>query len=153
MPQDDVPDLPKTRGKRKIVLPLVLFFLAGAVGFAFTFLGLSPSSFFAAKATAKESAAFIELDPMTISITGNTDNRHLRIRAALEVDPAHVETVEKLRPRVMDVMNTYLHSVDLADVENPTALISLRSQIRRRIDLVVGGDMVTDLLVQEFVLN
>ena len=52
-----------------------------------------------------------------------------------------------------DVLNTYLQSLEMEDIEDPSSLLTLRSQMRRRIDLVVGGDRVHDLLVMEFVVN
>ena len=90
---------------------------------------------------------------MTVSVNGPTGRRHLRFRAELEVDPAGQADIEKRLPRVVDVLNTYLQSLTVAEIEDPSALLTLRSQMRRRIDLVVGGDRVHDLLVMEFVLN
>ena len=90
---------------------------------------------------------------MTVSVGDPNGRRHLRFRAELEVDSAGKGDVEKLLPRVVDVLNTYLQSLTIAEIEDPSALLTLRSQMRRRIDLVVGGDRVHDLLVMEFVLN
>jgi flagellar FliL protein len=77
----------------------------------------------------------------------------LRFSAQLEVSPQYVEDVTKLIPRVMDVLNSYLRAVSLADIEDPGALVSLRAQMLRRVQLVTGEGRVRDLLVMEFVLN
>lgn len=132
---------------------LAVMVLAGAAGFAVTFLEFSPGAFFKGDSDRKPSTAFIELEPMTVSVVSAERNRQLRVRSALEVDPAHVAEIDAMRPRISDVMITYLNSVEMEDIENPSALIALRSQMRRRIDLVLGGDRVKDLLVQEFVIN
>jgi len=46
-----------------------------------------------------------------------------------------------------------LRAVDVHDLENRNALIRLRSQMLRRIQLVIGQEQVRDLLIMEFVLN
>ena len=44
-------------------------------------------------------------------------------------------------------------SVALAELEDPAALVRLRAQILRRLQIVTGEGRVRDLLVTEFVLN
>lgn len=97
--------------------------------------------------------AFVPIEPMTISIGEPSKRRFLKFRGSLEVDKSVQADIERLLPRVMDVLNTYLSSLDLSDIEDPASLLILRSQMRRRIDLVVGGDRVRDLLVLEFVVS
>lgn len=97
--------------------------------------------------------AFVPLDPLVISLGGRDGGRHLRFRAELEVEPAFVGDVTALMPRVLDVLNSYLRAVDIGDIENPAALVNLRAQMLRRIQLVTGQGRVRDLLVTEFVVN
>ena len=59
----------------------------------------------------------------------------------------------QLTPRVMDVLNSYLRAVEVSDLEDPSALIGLRAQMLRRIQLVTGDGRVRDLLIMEFVLS
>jgi flagellar FliL protein len=61
--------------------------------------------------------------------------------------------VTHLLPRILDVLNGYLRAVELAELEDPDALVRLRAQMLRRIQIVTGQGMVRDLLVTEFVLN
>ena len=56
-------------------------------------------------------------------------------------------------PRIVDVMNGYLRALDAAELENPAALVRLRAQMLRRIQIVTGEGRVRDLLITEFVLN
>ena len=139
-----------------LIIGLVLALAGGGGAFAFT-SGMIGGGGGEKEAVAHEGIAddlaFIPIEPMTVSIGGLANRRHLRIRAELEVDEAGRGDVEKLLPRVVDVLNTYLQSLSIAEIEDPSALLTLRSQMRRRIDLVVGGDRVHDLLVMEFVLN
>ena len=143
----------KKRGIGRFILPVVVLCVAAAAGFAAVQLGLSPASLMPSGKAEKAEIAFVELEPMTVSIVTAERNKHLRVRTALEVNPEHKEEVLAMQPRITDVMITYLNSVELEDVESPSALLALRSQMRRRVDLVLGGDRVRDLLVQEFVIN
>lgn len=97
--------------------------------------------------------AFVELEPLIINLGPEAQSRHLRFRAQLEVMPSYQPEVTLLMPRVLDVLNSYLRAVEVAEFEKPTALITLRAQMLRRVQLVTGQDRVRDLLVTEFVLN
>lgn len=143
------------KSKLGLLVGVVLAVIGGAGGFFVTSSGmLSGDSSAPAKQVAYSGdVAFVPVDPMTISIGPPSDNRYLRFRAELEVKADKKADVETLLPRVVDVLNTYLRSISMADVEDPSALLTLRSQMRRRIDLVVGEDKVNDLLVMEFVVN
>jgi flagellar FliL protein len=56
-------------------------------------------------------------------------------------------------PRVVDVLNGFLRAVDVTDLEDPAALLRLRAQMLRRVQIVTGEGAVRDLLVMEFVVN
>ena len=98
-------------------------------------------------------AAFVALDPLVVSLSPASDRGYLRFSAQLEVAPEHVEEVEAIRPRIVDVLNGYLRAVDLADLEDPAALVRLRAQMLRRLQVVAGEGRIRDLLIMEFVLN
>ena len=97
--------------------------------------------------------AFVPIDPLVINLGPGSANRHLKFRAELEVEPAAADDVTALLPRVLDVLNSYLRAVSLSDLEEPTALIKLRAQMLRRIQIVTGEGRVRDLLIMEFILN
>ncbi|ARE40415.1 flagellar basal body-associated protein FliL [Rhodovulum sp. P5] len=96
---------------------------------------------------------FVELEKLIISLGPNAHSKHLQFRAQLEVPPEYRGDVERVTPRILDVLNSYLRAVDVAELERPTALITLRGQMLRRVQLVTGPERVRDLLVTEFVLN
>lgn len=97
--------------------------------------------------------AFVAIEPITISLTGSKFVRHLRFRSQLEVNSAHQKDVELILPRIVDVMNSYLRALDVAEFEDAQALAKLRGQMLRRVQVVAGQGRVRDLLVMEFVLN
>jgi flagellar protein FliL len=97
--------------------------------------------------------AFVPVDPLIISLGEGGSGQHLRFAATLEVAPEHEDEVVLLKPRIIDVLNGYLRAVEVARLEDPAALIQLRAQMLRRIQIVTGEGRVRDLLVTEFVLN
>ena len=95
--------------------------------------------------------AFVALDPMVISLQGA--QKYLKFTAQIEVDPASQAEVVAIQPRIVDVLNGYLRAVDTAELADPAALMRLRAQMLRRVQVVAGADKVRDLLIMEFVLN
>lgn len=151
----------KGRGKG-VIIGLVLALLMGGGAFFAVYSGivLGKSEGPASAEDAHQDAigtlppvAFVPLEPLVISLGSGARNQHLRFRAELEVVPGSESDVAKLTPRVMDVLNSYLRAVAIGDLENPAALINLRAQMLRRIQLVTGEGRVRDLLIMEFVLN
>lgn len=164
---------PKKASKLPLLIGLVLALAGGGGGFYAAWSGLLPFGGAATNGGAAHDApagaeggahdtgasmpdahvAFIELPQLVISMGRTSDMHHLRFQASLEVAPDHAGEVETLKPRVVDVLNSYLRALRPADIEAPGALIRIRGQMLRRIQLVAGEDRVRDLLVMEFVLN
>lgn len=151
---------PKKKGKKGLLIGLLLALCLGGGGFFAVYSGMILGSDDVAHEEEGSTpvadlapVAFVPLDPLVISLGRIADNRHLRFRAELEVDPKFLDDVTTLAPRVMDVLNSYLRAVSVSDLEDPAALVSLRAQMLRRVQLVTGEGRVRDLLVMEFVLN
>lgn len=146
----------KRRGYVALVVPLVVALVAAAGGFYATWSGLL---FGGGEATADETAsplpdiAFVRVDPVVVSLPENANSTHLRFTAQLEVNATYEADVTLLLPRIVDILNGYLRAIDVAEIEDPTALVRIRAQLLRRIQLVTGEGRVRDLLITEFVLN
>ncbi|MBK0325908.1 flagellar basal body-associated FliL family protein [Rhodobacteraceae bacterium F11138] len=151
---------PAKSKKLPMILGLVLALLGAGGGFYAVASGLL-SSHGDADLTAASSdhvealpdIAFVEIEPILISLTGGQHVQHLRFRAQLEVVSAHQSDVEHVLPRIVDVLNSYLRALRLEDFEDPLALTRLRAQMLRRVQIVVGKGRIRDLLIMEFVLN
>ena len=157
--QEDEP--PKKSSKLPLILGLVLALGGGGGGFYAVYSGLLLGSESDAEHAAEEDApkiadmpdvSFVAVEPLIISLNDEGGST-LRFRAQLEVRSPHKSEVEQLLPRVVDVLNSYLRAVDISDIRNNAALVRLRAQMLRRIQIVTGGDRVSDLLIMEFVLN
>ncbi len=141
---------------RGLLLPVILMLVGAAAGFGVVFLDLIPSpkppDAAVHEASSLPDVGFVPLDPVIISLADGTE-RHLRFKGELEVARNYETEVAALKPRIVDVLNSYLRAVRTEDLEDPAALVMLRGQMMRRIELVVGVGRVRDLLVMEFVLN
>lgn len=148
------------KSKLPLIVGVALALGLGGGGFFATYSGLILSQGVQADAEdapthadATDSVAFVALEPLIIALDPKAGPRHLRIAAQLEVPPSAQSDVAHLTPRILDVMNGYLRAIDLSDIEDPTALMRLRAQMLRRIQIVTGDGRVDDFLITEFVLN
>lgn len=97
--------------------------------------------------------AYVPIESLVISLGDGMSGKHLRFRAELEVAPKHRTEVEKLMPRIVDVLNSYLRALEIEDLTNKAALTRLRAQMLRRLQVVTGNGRINDLLIMEFVMN
>jgi flagellar FliL protein len=153
---------PKKKSKLPLIIGLVLFLVMGGGGFFAVYSGMilapaEPAAGEHAADPAHEAApddfAFVPVPSVTISLGNPSDNKHLRFTAQLEVAKAKASKVEELMPRILDVLNGYMRALEESDLQQPDALVRLRSQMLRRIQIVTGEGYVRDLLVTEFVLD
>lgn len=149
---------PPKRGKKSMLFGLLGAVALGAGGFAVTYLGLIPlpggdSHGESHSVAPLPDVGFVALDPLTISLGTASTSRHLRFAAQLETAQPYVDEVRQMAPRVLDVLNSYLRAVEVAQLEDPAMLSRLKAQMLRRIQIVTGEGRVTDLLISEFVLN
>jgi len=168
-------ETPKKKGKMGLVVGLVAALGLGGGGFYAVFAGLfDPRALFGGGDHAAAAGgghgdghgggegpavalpadvAFVAMDPIAISLGPGARARMLRFTGQLEVAPGSAAEVAGLMPRVLDVLNTYLRAVEVRDLEEPAALVRLRAQMLRRVQVVTGEGKVRDLLITEFVLG
>lgn len=156
-------EVPKKAGKKGLMVGVILALAGAAGGYVLTTSGMLP---FGATPEAAEirdekknnppkalpDVGFIDLPPVIVSVNAS-QSRHLKFHAQLEVNAAYISDVNKMQPRIMDVLNGYLRAVEISDLEDSLALMRIRGHLLRRIEIVVGEGRVRDVLVMEFVLN
>ncbi len=157
--EEQAEEAPKKKSKLPLIIGVVLMLVGGGGGFFAVYSGM----LFGQETHAEEAPdtpvkdmpdiAFVELAPMTVSLLENGQSRHLRFQAQLETPGQFQGDVEKLLPRIVDVLNSYLRAVELEDLKDAAALVKLRAQMLRRVQIVVGDGRINDLLIMEFVLN
>lgn len=150
---------PKKKGLLPILLGLVAALALGGGGFFAVYSGLilghsaPESAEHAETPDPLPEIAFVPVTPVVIPLGAAGRNQNLRMTANLEVAKPHSGEVETLMPRILDVLNSYLRAVEVAQLEDPAALVRIRAQLLRRIQIVTGEGRVRDLLVTEFMIN
>ncbi|NTT86662.1 flagellar basal body-associated FliL family protein [Tabrizicola fusiformis] len=153
---DSPPEAEPRKSKKPLLIGAGLAVLLGGGGFYATWSGLIPGGGHAeavAEVADLPDIAFVPVEPLIISLGPGGANRHLRFASQIEANGPHVAEVTLLLPRIIDVMNGYLRALDAKVMEDPAALVRIRSQMLRRIQIVTGEGRVRDLLITEFVLN
>ena len=156
-------ETPEKSGKKGIIIGVILALVGAAGGYFLTTSGMLPFGGKPATGEAMEKDAgvsvkalpqvgFVDLPPVIISVNAG-DSRHLKFHAQLEVNSSQIADVEKMKPRIMDILNGYLRALEVSDLEDSLALMRIRGHLLRRIEIVVGEGRVRDVLVMEFVLN
>lgn len=148
--------------KLPLILGFILALAGGAGGFLATTMGLLP---FGSKGEndasdtpselilISEDVAFVSLDPINVTLPPGSGRSLLRLSIELDVAPQNAAAVEAIKPRVTDILNTYLHALQVSDLESPSALLWLRTQLLHRVQVVAGPGIIRDLLITEFILN
>lgn len=155
--QDDA--RPKARiGLKGMFLTGLAAAALGGAGFYATWSGRvdsllrSGQTAIATGSVAADAPVFMELDPLTVTVGGADSIRQLRFRAFLQLGPENGAAVAALQPRILDIFATYLRAVGVDRLEDPTALLHLRAQLLRRVQLLAGADAVKNLLIIDFVI-
>lgn len=150
---------PAKEGGKGILKPLLGGFagaiLLGGASFYIAFSGLTPTlgSFFQKTPETGGALAFVPIEVITISLPPQSGARLVRISGQIEVAPESHNAMMQMQPRFVDVILTYLHAVEIADLRQPAALIHLRAQLLRRLQVVAGGEHIRDFLITEFLLD
>ncbi len=161
---EEVEEAPKKPSPLKILIPAAVSAIAlggVAAGVAFVMSGSNAECVadggdgaYAKKKTKNyEDVAFVNLEPLVISLGPNANSEYLKISITLETTDLQKKKVEHLVPKFRDVLNTYLRAVDEGDIAEPAAMIRLRAQMLRRIQLIAPADSVENVLITDFVLN
>lgn len=148
---------PNKMSIKYILTSVALMLMLACAGFYATFSGVIPGISSKGESVPRPDAlpaiGFVELDPILISLGPESRSRHFRFSGTLEVPAEYQAEVEMLKPRIVDVLNSYLRAVEVTQIEERGALIVMRAQMLRRIQMVAGDGRVLNLLVIEFLLS
>lgn len=149
---------PQKKSKLPYIIGLLLMLLGGGGAFYAVWSGmiLAPQTEeqpIEEETTALPDIAFVAIDPIVIALGETANNAQLRMSSQLEVEKKRLAEVELLKPRVLDVLNSYLRAVEIRQLQDPGALIKLRAQMFRRVQIATGEGRVRNFLITEFVVN
>ena len=161
----------KKFGKKPLIIGVVLMIIGGIGGYFATSSGLIPLSREAPteenenRPTQQDASdieqaveplpdiEYVALDPVVVTMIHTEQVFNLRFRAQLEVNAPYKEDVEKITPRIIDVLNSYLRALEIEDFKDGFALTKIRGQLLRRFQAVAGKGRIRDVLVMDFTLN
>jgi flagellar protein FliL len=146
-------DQARRKSKRPLLLGILLAFVLGGAGFYAVWSGVILGNPERTAPSPLRGIAFVPLDTMVVSLGPDSGSEYLRFTATVEVFGTAENDVALLKPRIVDVLNSYLRAIDTASIEDPQAMARLRAQMLRRVQIVTGEGRVRDLLITEFVLN
>ncbi|WP_108258278.1 flagellar basal body-associated FliL family protein [Mangrovicoccus ximenensis] len=95
---------------------------------------------------------FFPLNSLQISFGSNSTEKQVRFEGYIEISSAHIQEVQRQVPRIDDALNTYLRSLALEDFNEPGSIFKIKLQMLRRIQLIIGEDIVKDLLISKFLI-
>lgn len=155
------PEAGPKKSKLPLLIGVILMLVLAGGGFYAVYAGLllAGAKPEAAEAESRDEVAalpeiaFVPITPLVVSLGPEAGGRFLHFTAQMEVAKEYEADVTLLLPRILDVLNSYLRAVEARELADQTALVRLRAQMLRRIQLVTGGDRVRDLLITEFVIN
>ncbi|MEZ5777410.1 MAG: flagellar basal body-associated FliL family protein [Paracoccaceae bacterium] len=157
-PKETAAEAPEKKSMLPLILGAVLMLALGGGGFYAVYSGVvfghsGGASENEPQVDALPDIAFVPIDPLVVALGKEPSRRYLHFTAQLEVASPFQADVVHLLPRILDVLNGYLRAVEVRELEDPAALIRLRAQMLRRVQMVTGEGRVRDLLVTEFVIN
>lgn len=146
---------PKKRSRMPLLAGLVGAVVLGGGSFYAIYSGLilAPGPKASTAAPLDMDFAYIPLENITISLAAQDNARVLRFSGQIEVASRSEAEMARMQPRFLDLVNTYLRAVDPKDLSEPAALLRLRAQILRRLQVIAGEGHVRDFLITEFIIN
>jgi len=156
---DTAPPEKKSGGRKKFMIfaaiPLVL--AAGGGGAYFWLYRHSDKPAAAQESDPAQAAAakpvFVDLPEMSVTLPNNGQPRQLRIRLSLELAPKGptVPQAPTLTPKVYDMLLTYLRTLTDTEIQGSLAIDRIRGDLFRRLELLLGPDVVRDVLITSLV--
>lgn len=139
-----------------IALP-ALVVIGGIVGalFAFGILGGGDEDQMAAVEEVAEPPVFYDMPEFLVNIsTDSGPTRYLKMRVSLEVANAEVlSEIEPLMPRIVDGFQVYLRELRPEDLDGSAAIVRMKEELLRRLNLAIEPHEVRDVLFKEVVVQ
>ena len=140
-----------------VVLPILLV-LGGATG---AYLGGLLDPLLGAEEEHQEEvpvageSVFYDLPDMLVNISGGGRKAsYLKISVSLELEnPAALERVDQVLPRIVDSFQVYLRELRIEDLDGSAGLQRLREELLLRVNTAVQPVVVRDVLFKEMLIQ
>ncbi|WBU56726.1 flagellar basal body-associated FliL family protein [Paracoccus sediminicola] len=147
-------DVPARRGRPVLVMMLPAI-LAGLGAFGAGYAGfISPLDLISPRAEAVQETpqvVFVDVPRIVVPMAGR--ERQLILSVKLDVQPEKAAEVRMLMPRVLDSFTGFLSAIDPAAIDRRGVLDIIRGELRARVDMIFGADVINQLLITEFAVQ
>ncbi len=154
----DIESAPKKKSRRMLIFAAIPIILAGLGAGAYFFvpglLGKTALPQTQASQTAVPQPVFIDLPEMSVTLPNGGQARQLRIRISLELmaTASKRPQADILSPKVYDALLIYLRTLTDSEVEGSLAIDRMRGDLYRRLELLLGPNVVHDVLITSLIV-
>ncbi len=123
--------------------------------FAFGVFGGGDTQEMAVVEEEMEPPVFYDMPEFLVNIsTDSGPTRYLKMRVSLEVPSADIlADIELLMPRIVDGFQVYLRELRPEDLDGSAAIVRMKEELLRRLNLAVEPHEVRDVLFKEVVVQ
>jgi flagellar protein FliL len=151
----------KAEKKKRSMLPLIIIaVLVIAAGAAGSYMFLVPKGPKTEAKEEKKTAVFLDIKDLLIGIVPDMaqttigTTRLLKLHVALEIaDPKDLPAIQALQPRIEDVFQVYLREMRPVDFQGSAAMIRLKDELLKRVNLAVQPRHIDAVLIKELLVQ
>jgi flagellar FliL protein len=153
---DEVSDKPeKGSGRSKLVLVgglVAVLIVGGGAGAWFT--GMLGGNGTASAEHVISAPVFYDLPDFLSNLSGPPPQRYLKMRVSLQLPNQEAsKIVDEQLPRVLDGFQTYLRQLRPEDLEGSEAMMRLKEELLRRLNLAIQPPVAKDILFKEIIVQ
>lgn len=105
---------------------------------------------------APKPATFFDLPDVLVNLanTGTDRSQYLKVKIVLELpDPAMVQQIQPVLPRVMDTFQVFLRELRPTDLEGSAGTYRLKEELTRRVNTAIAPGRITAVLFKEMLVQ
>nr|MBF0221637.1 flagellar basal body-associated FliL family protein [Desulfobulbaceae bacterium] len=155
----DESEQPKKKSKLVlfVIIGLVFALLAGGGYFAYTkFLAPDPAieQSEVEKEVKEPIGEMFTLEPFVVNLSDPKGKRYLKVTIAIELPgPEVLESAEKAKPKLRDMIIMLLTSLSFEEVMTPEGKIRVRDELFERVNLILRPDRANNIYFTDFVIQ
>jgi flagellar FliL protein len=99
---------------------------------------------------------FLQLPELIVNLRQNSKGKTNILKATfvLElIDPKDKDTIDHLKPLIVDQLQTYLRELQMSDVEGTAGLERVRNELKNRVLNVIAPVKIRSILYKEFLVQ
>ncbi|PLX51080.1 MAG: flagellar basal body protein FliL [Desulfobulbaceae bacterium] len=155
--ENNAPETPRKKSKAKllIILGIVLILAVAGGFFAYnTLMAPSKKSDITPQEEINPVGEMVTFGEFVVNLADPTGKRYLKCKISVEVaDIETKERVQKLEPKLRDIVIMLLTSLAFEEVMTPEGKLRIRDELLERFNQAVRPDRIKNLYFSEFVVQ